>query len=507
MAEETQQWERDFRKKTAEENRKKQQEKQEAEKTIEKEEKRNKVVFKELLKSSKAASAIQAQASQAVQTVSGHVREVLGPVQELVDFTKATFKNIGEFFKGVFEDVKEIFGWTFGTKTTEELQLSESKRQTTFLKRIWMGLVEQRGQKFREGLGKKTKEKFPTSALLALGLVGWLGFVIGGFIRQILLPFEVLLKLPLLRRLKGLAWVKRLTGFFDNILRWMEKIPLLGKLVKGVRVGFKWLGWPLQILLSLIDFIRGYRASEGDILDKIKAGLLFALTSFFELPIRLFGWLMNKIFGWETATEDTLTAVKGTFNRILDFLFYPFRWIYDTLSAVSFKEGVIDPIKIILDNIKNFFTDFFTKVYTSLKEVFEKSPLLHPIDYLKKKWGGVAEWLTGGSDAEISPKSEPSRIDVPSSIMAEALPTPEVDMAAGDLAKGRGIFLKSKVEREIEWAKALADLKKSVEMVDKTQQEAAGSIVTAVNQGGQKEIQEPPAGMEEAATMWLSLAM
>jgi hypothetical protein len=504
MAEQShEEWVREAKKATRE----RQKETKVAEKVAEEEtkttRKRNKIVFKELLKSSKTATAIQQQASQAVSTVSTHVREVLGPVQELVDFTKATFKNIGDFFKGVFEDVKEFFGWTLGDDTDDKIH-KESVKQTHFLKRIWQYFLEQRTKEFRRDI-KKTKEKFPTSMLVALGILGWLGFVLGGILRQILLPFEVLLKLPLLRKLKQLKWIKRLTGFFDDILRWLEKIPLLGRLVKGVRIGFKWLGWPLQILLSLIDFIRGYSASEGDILDKIKAGILFALTQFFELPIRVFGWLMKKL-GWETATEDTLIAVKSAFGKILDIIFYPFRWIYDTLSAVSFKEGVIDPIKIILDNIKNFFTEFFTRIYTSLKEVFEKSPLLHPVKYLKEKFGGAVDWLTGGSDADADPKRAPSRLGIPEMTKGVDV-SPHLDMAAEDLAKGRGIFLKSKVEREIEWAKALADLKKSVESVDKTQAEAGGNIVTAVNQGNVQETKEPVSGMEEAATMWLNLAM
>jgi hypothetical protein len=165
---------------------------------------------------------------------------------------------------------------------------------------------------------------------------------------------------------------------------------------------------------------------------------------------------------------------------------------------VSFKEGVIDPIKIILDNIKNFFTEFFTRIYTSLKEVFEKSPLLHPVKYLKEKFGGAVDWLTGGSDADADPKREPSRLGIPGMSKGVQV-SPHLDMAAEDLAKGRGIFLKSKVEREIEWAKALADLKKSIESVDKTQAEAGGNIVTAVNQGNVQETKEPVSGMEEAA--------
>jgi hypothetical protein len=34
-----------------------------------------------------------------------------------------------------------------------------------------------------------------------------------------------------------------------------------------------------------------------------------------------------------------------------------------------------------------------------------------------------------------------------------------------------------------------------------------GNIVTAVNQGNVQETKEPVSGMEEAATMWLNLAM
>jgi hypothetical protein len=485
---------------------------QEAEEEIKTEKKRNKIVFGELLKSSKAASAIQAQASQAISTVSTHVREVLGPVQELVDFTKATFKNIGEFFKGAFEDIKDFFGWTVG-KDTEDKIYDESKKQSHFLKRIWQGLIEQRLAKFREGVGsKKDKGKIPTGLLVGLGLLGYLGIVLGGMIRKVLLPFELLykmvLKFPLVTKIRKMRIWRRFIGVLDDLFLLVLKIPIIGKLIKGImlafkklpslpiigrlfrgiKIGFKYLGWPLQIILSLIDFIRGFAAAEGDIFERVKAGVMVAIIRFLELPIRAFGWILEKL-GWEDATSDILNGVIFFFSNILDIIIFPFKWIYNTLKG-TFKGGVIDPIVALFEWLGSI-----------IKWVFDKIKLIPGISLITegagKMWGNIKDYFKG----------ETAGMGKKDFSIGGILGKSGIDTAASDLEKSKGKFLRGRVESDKKGQTSLDSLLKSFESSEKTQAEAAGNIVSAVRQGGEKEIQEPPSGMEEAATMWLNLAM
>ena len=67
----------------------------------------------------------------------------------------------------------------------------------------------------------------------------------------------------------------------------------------GFKAGFKILGWPLTILLGVIDFIRGWMGADAgaSILDKIKAGFQEAIAKFMELPAILLGGAVDWVMG------------------------------------------------------------------------------------------------------------------------------------------------------------------------------------------------------------------
>ncbi len=271
----------------------------------------------EFLKSSKVAQSVQMQASTAMNSLSSHMNEVLGPLQEVADFTKRTFANIGGFFKGIGQDL----GLFLGEGDVDEKQLDEQKKTTSWLRRMFFFMDSERKAKFAESM--KTKTKKGGGGVLAF-ILGAIGIAIGAFVRTIVFPFELLLKIPGIRKLR--TFIKPLRKMFIRLLWIFRRSKILGPLLRGIRRGFTRFFWPLQILLSLIDFIRGFAATEGDILDKIKGGLMTAFIKLMELPIRAFGWFLEKM-GFEGATANILAVVKTIFGGILDFILSPFKLI------------------------------------------------------------------------------------------------------------------------------------------------------------------------------------
>ena len=76
------------------------------------EDQRMEMFFKNVIKSFgelQATKALQQQAEMVASTIGGHVREVLGPVQEGVDVIKNTFENTWSFVKGTFDDLSGFF--------------------------------------------------------------------------------------------------------------------------------------------------------------------------------------------------------------------------------------------------------------------------------------------------------------------------------------------------------------------------------------------------------------
>lgn len=92
--------------------------------------------------------------------------------------------------------------------------------------------------------------------------------------------------------------IKSVVGFFASIFR---AIPFIEPLIAGLKVGFGWaekIFWPLQIIMSLVDFISGFMATDGNILDKIMGGLKQVFKGLVEPFLTLGNWI-GKFFGFD----------------------------------------------------------------------------------------------------------------------------------------------------------------------------------------------------------------
>ena len=203
-----------------------------------------------------------------------------------------------------------------------------------------------------------------------------LGVLIGAVVKSLIIPFELLyqglnklmpigkwlsdlgsslLKLPGLKTFgkggKGLEILGKISGFFKEL---PKRSKLIGKFVKGFMKGFKILGWPLTILLGVIDFIKGFMTTEGSIIDKIKGGLIGAIKGFIEFPVKVIGWIADKIlglFGVEIKGGAGNAMMKGLMwvvSKALDVILWPFRMLYKGFKMIidffsSSKEGEEGP--------------------------------------------------------------------------------------------------------------------------------------------------------------------
>jgi len=340
--------------------------------------------------------------------IKGHIDEVLGPVKEAFDFIWDTLKSITSFFQNIGKSVLQVFG--FGGKDKE---LDETKKQTGLLKRIYNFFIHKdiRDTKAiaRSAIGKGERKPLwyliVGAALLALGLA------IGGLVRKILLPIELFgkgmavlgrigsslgrlgalfLKIPGMSSLveafsKGIKFVSKTGRIFAYI---GKHVPLLGKLFSGIKIGFQKLAWPITIVFALIDFIKGFSATQGDIFEKIKGGLSAAVRGFIEMPIKLLGWITDWVlgkFGLETeigskAAQYIIDGIVKTVGIAIDVLMTPFRIIlWGAKSIISLFKGektftdifgeIISKGEEIIAAIKDFFTGPFGKILDFIKNI------------------------------------------------------------------------------------------------------------------------------------------
>jgi hypothetical protein len=320
--------------------------------------------------------------------VIGHVAEVLGPIADIFTFVwqtvsgifgslkaiswdlffggkdkydkgqlaalKAIQKNTEKEAKAAKKDpslatkakVEDRVGWWSGLfKSKKKDETKKNKWWNSALKYM-KGMDKKLGKKEGgKGVGGTIKDKISEWGMNIIGLlVVGAALALGGLIGKILLPFKLIWE-----SLKVIPFIgKLLSGvggkifgpvieWVGKIITWFEKIPFLGKFIgkffKFFMVGMKWVAWPLQIIMSVIDFIKGFTETEGDLLDKIIGGLQKVVLEFLDLPIRALGWIVEKVAGFfGIEIEDAAGTIKGWIVKFFDFLNFYYRWLWDAIS-------------------------------------------------------------------------------------------------------------------------------------------------------------------------------
>lgn len=330
----------------------------------------------------------------AFSKITGQVRDVLGPIAEAFDVVKEFIGGIFGFFKTL------IFGFFRRTPPYH--------RRTN---RLLQQLVKlEKDAVTRNLLGKDPKKKKTDLSVLGMVLIG-AAAILAAYIRKFILPFEAIIKGfkvgPIIEGIKGF-FTKRLPSFarffskegamgrffagiakiFRPMMEFVKKIPLVSRIIGGLKFGFTKLVWPLTIILGIIDFVKGFMATEGNIADKIIGGLKQVVNGLIEFPIKALGWVVEKIAGmFGIELEGTGEKMLSFVNKIMDWIFKigPFGIISDVINAFKtgdFKALLVKRVNMIkeaifgiFDKIKGLFTGVWGWIKSGFKGKEEGTPL------------------------------------------------------------------------------------------------------------------------------------
>lgn len=271
------------------------------------------------------------------------------------------------------------------------------------------------------------KKKGMLGTILAAALFT-IGAVVGAVAGLILAPFRLLwavlkgIKPLALGIKKAVTWIKsfKLFQWLDDLFKSVAKI-MPKSLVKGLKFGFKKLFWPLQIIVSVIDFIEGFMGTEGTIIEKIKGGLWKVIEGFIKLPVKLFGWLADwvlELFGIEIeggAASKIMEGIKwlfdkwwgmftwfwgGVFNKLKD-LWGILEMAGEWISEVWEQYGIGKMIKGLIGKFLNFVKNM---IITALDYFIEEHPIVAKALGATK----IRDWL---SEQGPTPAEEKERLE------------------------------------------------------------------------------------------------
>lgn len=351
---------------------------------------------------------------KASASISGHVGDVMS------DELKMTQETIKSFAGSAKESSMKILKF-FGTGWTLELKsFAVDKKQLDVLEDIRDGADKERLSRLAKF--KKTKgAKFLAAILDMLGIpLAILAAGLGAIIGQILIPFNAIYKIlkPFLKLFVGLTKIGKLftkiaatakIAKMINAFKWLGglfsfflKLPGIRVIAKGLKLGFTKLLWPLQILLSVFDFIKGYMETEGNILDKIKGGMKNAIMKFINFPAYLIGKAVDWVFGMKAGTSEE-AMIKGiktaidSFYKVFDTVFKPIKTAFNLLLEVLRKTTWKD-VTDTLTNIRKWIEELPKKIYNWLKEMYNAG--------VKMSRPFLGEWLTEQMRIKGTPDQE-----------------------------------------------------------------------------------------------------
>jgi hypothetical protein len=409
--------------------------------------------------------------------ITSQMREVLGELAEVFDVIKDTFKSMFNWLKD------SVFG--FMAKVPPQ-----DRKRNKLLQKMVDYFRRQEKREFIK-MGKATK----IDNWLFAGIIMATAFILGAFIRKWLLPFEVVFKA--LRIGKMFRWVKEFFlkfgivgrilapiigagGALDNIIQWFGKLaewmPLtakwLGFTFKAFKLGFKLFGWPLTLLLGIIDFLWAFKKSTGaTFTEKFKDGLRGAVMGFIKLPIEILGFIYDQLTGEVGSGEKWVKEFESFIDPILGYF------------AGSLTSESLNPIQRFLDGME--------EMGKSLDEVQQKK--IQPIiDFFKSVMdfempGGAKIFQMGPKPVEEMTQEELTKRDKTEAWWNK--------WTGGLLGDPKAVERLSQAEADKKAQENASNTKKMTDAIakqtkdrneheKKTAEESATDIAVAVNAGG-----------------------
>jgi hypothetical protein len=425
--------------------------------------------------------------------ITTHIRSFFGAIKS---HFLGLFGEESEWFdmiRGLYDSVKGFVGWfARGFINLFRKTPGWAGKMLKVLENMYSLQIKQMKMEFLT----KDKKKMTFWSLLG-GALFLAAALVGGWIRKKLMGIELMLKglkigniwkaiklkfIGIFTKLRGrfgwidkllksraFGWLKRgftkLGEWGAKLGKWLMKVPILGKLLRGLKFGFKILGWPITILFGIIDFIKGWMNTEGDWRDKLAGGLKSVFHGLLDLPLEILGWAWDKLMGLFGVESE------GTGAKLV-------KW-FDDLMGFIFEWG---PIGIISDLIKGFTTGDFAGAFSDkidkIKGIFGNI-----LDLVENVWNSFLEWAiqkaegipwVGGKVAEWV---EGMRMDTPKKPVPVEKNLPKLVSAH----ENKKVELQKQQNEELKQA-----VKEGTEATKASRQQTEGAVqaMTAISQGG-----------------------
>jgi len=314
-----------------------------------------------------------------------------GPLMDIKEIGMGlfeTFKNTGARIIGLYMAFRNYRNTTkkIGDEQKSELKnINSSMGSMVNIQESQLTLDQSRHR--RELLEKKPDKKYTVFGILGaiMGtVVGSIVALAGGLLSYFMLPFQVTFNIlnSVASRIGGVlrtlgfgrivdlfqsvfGRVTRLVGRFVNVFssfgRWIATFT--GHASSFVRSFARTarfmpvIGQAIAIVMGIIDFFRGFISAEGDILDRIGAGLRAAIMGFFEPVFKFFGWIADwalGLFGFEIE--------GGVAAKAIDFFENGLKFLFDSVANVlrSLYDNILWLPKKILDFVSNILPSWDT---------------------------------------------------------------------------------------------------------------------------------------------------
>ena len=301
----------------------------------------------------------------------------------------------------IYDSVKGFFGWfARGFIFLFKRSPAWANKMIKTLDKMYALNLKQMKLDWLEGTKKK---KGGSGWIAALGIALFLAAAaFGAWLKGELMSIALMWKAFKFSRVfkaieKGVrAFFVGKGGIFVKIWKVMQKFPILGRLLKGLKFGLKWLGWPVTILLSIIDFIKGFSETEGSLFEKVKGGLWGALEGFIELPVKFFGWVVEKILGMFGVEVDGIAdKMMAWIHVAFDFLadFNPFAPLMDFIEGFmgtdgTFWEKIKGGFSGVLDGLRGRFEKWVTPLMEAIQPI-----IAGVINFFADFWNRAVEWI------------------------------------------------------------------------------------------------------------------
>lgn len=194
----------------------------------------------------------------------------------------------------------------------------------------------------------------------------------------------------------ALNTLKNVFGTVSRIGTKLAKLPIISGLAAGFMKGFTKLFLPLQIIMSVIDFVKGFMGEkEGSIIDKIKAGLIGVVEGFLDLPVKLLGWISDWILGLFNikieggSAKKIMEGIKSTVSFALDVIIFPFKMLYNAIQGLISISKILDTKFGLFEDIGNIVKSVFDIIFFPFKAVWSGLKILWNL--LKGDTEGAAE--------------------------------------------------------------------------------------------------------------------